>query len=103
MRALIALLLLTGCVSQEEIDAQNFRKDRFTCESYGVYFGDTRFESCMHRVALMRAQTESANTGAALSVLGIGAGLYQSSIPTAPPPPRPVICNQTTFNSVTCQ
>jgi hypothetical protein len=48
--ALVSLVVLAGCISPEELQAQ----DAATCASYGFQQGTPEFASCMQRENLAR-------------------------------------------------
>lgn len=66
---ILALLAVTGCVSAEQLRAQ----DEAACYSYGFQPGTVSFSQCLQQQALARDYYRSPNVG-----LGLGFGFGSS-------------------------
>ncbi len=62
-------VILTGCVSQQQIAAKRSADDDTTCTSYGLKFGTPEYAQCRQNAAAQRAATEQAQSLAAMQMV----------------------------------
>ena len=82
MRPALAICLLSiillGCVTRAERDAQNAERDHNVCVSMGIGSSHPSYSNCRFRAAQMRIAERQSNEQKGLRLMGIGAGILSN-------------------------